>query len=260
MTELQTWLTSPTFIWAPFAAMFAMFLTAFIVFGVQVARSGLPQYKRGEGMASSIMGPYFVSFAFWLFAPVAKLAVRFEVHPDSLTWTSLVLQLLSAVVVGLGGFGVGGWLLLVGAVCDSLDGTVARARNLSSNAGEVLDAIVDRWADMAVFFGLAWYFHDYFPGFFLAVWAAAASMMVSYTRAKGESFQVDAKMGLMQRHERITYTVSGLLLSGLVELKFPSGAPARHYLMQAVLAGIAVLATQTSIRRTAFMRTELRKR
>jgi hypothetical protein len=30
--------------------------------------------------------------------------------------------------------------------------------------------------------------------------------------------------------------------------------------MQAVLAGIAVLATQTSIRRTAFMRTELRKR
>ena len=109
------------------------------------------------------------------------------------------------MAVAVGWFGLGGWTLVVGAMCDSLDGAVARERGLASDAGEVLDAAVDRWAEMAVFFGFAYYYRNDPVGFVLAAAACAGAVMVSYARAKGEAMGVDARMGLMQRHERAAY-------------------------------------------------------
>jgi hypothetical protein len=43
---------------------------------------------------------------------------------------------------------------------------------------------------------------DALPAIFIASAALVGTVVVSYTRAKGESFGVDTEIGFMQRHER----------------------------------------------------------
>jgi len=76
------------------------------------------------------------------------------VSPDTLTLISLVI---SGVSLPLAAFGIcqrPGAALVVGAAFDALDGIVAREQGIASDSGEVLDAVVDRYADAAPL--LAW--------------------------------------------------------------------------------------------------------
>jgi len=253
-------LTSPYLVWGPLVAMASIFLGLMVVFGVQVALRGMPHHPRVAHLGNAVMGQFFLEYFYWLQAPVGPVAVKLRIHPDVLSWSSLVLQLGAAFALGHDAIALGGWLLFAGAGCDSLDGTVARARNLSSDAGEVLDAIIDRWGEMAVCFGFAWMYRGWLPGFLLAMWACAASVMVSYTRAKGETLDLDAKMGVMNRHERAAYLITATIFSAALQHFRPEWDTAHHVLIVIALGLIATLGTVTAIRRTAFMRAELRKR
>ncbi len=255
------WLSSPALTWGPLVLLTALFLGALVVFGVRSAIWGMPHSERVERQGGTVvLGKFLMEYGLWLFAPVTRAAVRLRVHPDVLSWTSLVLHLGAAWAVGAGAFGLGGWLLVFGAACDALDGAVARARGVASDAGEVLDAVIDRWAEMAVFFGYAWYYRDLWWGFGLACGACAGAVIVSYSRAKGEIFGVDAKMGVMQRHERAAWLATATILSALWELWRPSTGFAAHPLVLFALAAIALLANWTGWQRTAPVRTELRRR
>ncbi len=105
-----------------------------------------------------------------------------------------------------------------GAAFDALDGIVARARGLSSDAGEVLDAVVDRYADAAPLLGLAVYYRASLPALLLVLCALLGSMLVSYVRAKSEAMSLSLPGGLMRRHERIAYLTAGLLLGPLWQM------------------------------------------
>jgi phosphatidylglycerophosphate synthase len=251
---------SPLLVWGPLLVITVLFFGLMAVFGVLVARDGLPHHPRVKNLGNAVMGQFFLEYFYWLQKPVGPIAVKLRISPDAVSWTSLVLQLLGAVALGSGAFAMGGWLLFLGAACDALDGTVARARDLASDAGEVLDAVIDRWAEMATCFGFAWYYRDDLLGFVLSVWACAASVMVSYTRAKGETLDLDAKMGVMNRHERAAYLISATIINAWIQLRWPESGHPRFYLVLVALGLIAGLGTVTAIRRTAFMRRELRKR
>jgi CDP-diacylglycerol--glycerol-3-phosphate 3-phosphatidyltransferase len=258
---VQTWLNSPLLMWGPLIAVLVLFLGALAVFAVQTARHGLVTSQRAAQLGESVvLSRFFVEYGLWMFRPAIRLAVRLGVHPDHISWASLWLHLVAGLALAAGGFGVAGWVLLFGAICDSLDGGVARARGLSSDAGEILDAVIDRWAEMIVFFGYAWYYRNDPFGFVVSVAACAGAVMVSYTRAKGETVQVDAKMGLMQRHERATYCIVSTIFSTLIETWWPSGDPPRHYLVLAALTCIAVLANVTGVVRARYIRDQLRQR
>jgi CDP-diacylglycerol--glycerol-3-phosphate 3-phosphatidyltransferase len=170
------------------------------------------------------------------------------------------VHFLAGLALAVGGFAFGGWMLVLGVVCDSLDGSVARARNLSSDAGEVLDAVIDRWAEMAVFFGLAWYYRNDLLGFLSAAGACSGAIMVSYTRAKGETLGIDAKQGLMQRHERAVYLTTAICFAAFIESVHPSVGTPRYLLVIVVLAIMAMLGNWTGIIRTQYIRSELRRR
>ena len=79
---------------------------------------------------------------------------------------------------------------------------VARARGTASDAGELIDAAVDRYAEIATFAGIAAYYRAYPPGFWLALASLGGALLVSYARAKGEISGIDARMGAMNRGER----------------------------------------------------------
>jgi phosphatidylglycerophosphate synthase len=133
---------------------------------------------------------------------------------------------------------------------------------MASDAGEVLDAAVDRWAEMAVFFGFAWYYRSLWLGFLLAVGACAGAVMVSYTRAKAETYRIDVAFGLMQRHERAVWLALATLGSSIWEAwrPTPAGGFALHVPVLVALAVIAVLANWTGWLRMQYTRQELRKR
>jgi phosphatidylglycerophosphate synthase len=248
--------------WGPLV-LTAIFLLAFVLFGLKSAMQGRPHTARVEKAGGSILlSKYMMEYGLWIFGPVARTAVRLEVHPDAFSWASLFLSVAAGLFLASGSFGVGGWILVFGAICDALDGAVARARGMASDAGEVLDAAVDRWAEMAVFFGFAWYYRSIWWGFILAVGACAGAVMVSYARAKAESFGIDAAMGLMQRHERAGWLAVATLGSSVWELARPTpvGMFAFHTPVLVALGVIAVLANWTGWLRTQYTRQELRKR
>jgi phosphatidylglycerophosphate synthase len=218
---------------------------------------------------SFLLSASLMEYGLWMAGPFARLATRLRLSPDALSWGSLLFHFAAAAALAGGRFTPAVWLLLLGGACDSLDGSVARARGLSSNAGEVLDAVIDRWSEMAVFFGLAYHYRDSDLGLGLSLFAAAGSLMVSYTRAKAQAMGVGAAGGFMQRHERAAYLIAAVLVAALLESwnepharvpaeEFPL-SPADWPIFTA-LALIGFFATVASLQRTARMRAALRKK
>jgi CDP-diacylglycerol--glycerol-3-phosphate 3-phosphatidyltransferase len=257
----SNWLDSRALNTAPLFLFTGAVLAAFGAYAIRSALRGRARSARAEQVGGSVLLSTFVmEFGLWLFGPVTRIGVRLRIHPDVFSWLSLLLQMLAGVLFALGNFGGGGWALVLGSFCDAVDGGVARARGLASDAGEVLDAALDRWGEMAVFFGLAWYYRGLWWAFLLVSAACAGAIMVSYARAKGQAFGVDAKMGLMQRHERAAWLSVATVFSGVWQAWSPSPGFARHGLVLFALAVIAVLANWTGWVRTRYTRQELRRR
>ena len=137
--------------------------------------------------------------------PIARAVGRLGVHPNTVTILGLMLQVGVAVVFGLGYLRLGGWLLLVVAPIDALDGALARALGKQSRFGAFLDSTLDRMADAVLILGLTAYYLQ--QGASLAVTllliSLVAAMLVSYVRARAEALGFSCKVGLLTRMERI---------------------------------------------------------
>ena len=92
-------------------------------------------------------------------------------------------------------------------------------------------------------------------GLTLAAVALSGSLLVSYTRARGESQGVVCKLGVMQRAERLLLLGFGALLDPTVSAVWGSGGVGT--LMVPVLGIIAVGTVGTAIFRTVWIAREL---
>jgi CDP-diacylglycerol--glycerol-3-phosphate 3-phosphatidyltransferase len=144
--------------------------------------------------------------------------------------------------------------LLFGASFDALDGIVARERGLSSDAGEVLDAVVDRYADAAPLLGLAVYYRASLTALLLVLFALLGSRLVSYVRAKSEAMGLSLPGGLMRRHERIAYLTAGLLLGPLLQM---ANIPVQMPLTLVAVAVVAVVSNLAAVQLTRRARAAL---
>ena len=140
-----------------------------------------------------------------LLAPLARAMGRLGIHPNTITVLGMLLQVGVGVVFGLGYITLGGWLLLIVAPIDVLDGTLARFMGKQSRFGAFLDSTMDRLSDAALILGLT--AHYVVQGAHLEVAllliSLVAAMMVSYTRARAEAAGFPCKVGLLTRMERI---------------------------------------------------------
>ncbi|MDL1874577.1 DNA-directed RNA polymerase subunit beta' [Cytophagia bacterium CHB2] len=125
------------------------------------------------------------------------------------------------------------------SLSQSIIGRVARATNRVTKFGALYDSTLDRYSEVFVFFGLAYFFVNIDPD---ALWrpvavavALGGSMMVSYIRARAEGLNLDCKVGLMQRPERVVSLGVGALISQEV--------------LTWVIIAIAILANFTAIQR-----------
>ncbi len=90
-------------------------------------------------------------------------------------------------------------LVIIGAgIFDMVDGRVARATNQVTQFGGFFDSIIDRYSDVALFFGLLVYYARANRFFYVVMVAFVmiSSVMVSYARARAESLIPSCKVGI----------------------------------------------------------------
>ena len=110
----------------------------------------------------------------------------------------------SAYFFAEGLFGYAGWIMIFGATFDMFDGKVARMTGKVSRSGAYYDSVMDRFGEGVVMIGLVSYFRYSWMLYFVVA-GLIGSMLVSYTRARGEGVGIVCKKGPMQRPERIVY-------------------------------------------------------
>ncbi len=147
--------------------------------------------------------------------PVAAGSLRLGLSPDALTIAGLLLSIVAGIAVAMGRLYPATLLLFLGALCDILDGSMARRAGRSSRRGAFLDSTLDRLAEIAVFIGLLVHFRAQLLVQVLVFVALTGSLMTSYARARAEGLGVDCKVGLLERPERLALLILGLLLAPL---------------------------------------------
>lgn len=231
--------------------------SAYAVRTAVVGRKPDPRVVREGG--SILLGAWVMEAFYWAIRAVGRAMVKTGLSPDALTITSLVVTLGSIPAAAAGDFGLAGVLLIVGSVFDAFDGIVARETRTASDAGEVLDAVVDRYADAAPLAGLAIFYRGSIWQMSIPLLAIVGSMMVSYVRAKAEAMRVDPPRTLMRRHERIAYLAVALLVGPLASTwigeRYAFGA---HRIATLALVGfIAAISNASALQMTIATRKRL---
>lgn len=182
--------------------------------------------------------------------PVAALLVRLRVNPNALTTVGTLCSIAGGVAFGLGRIHLAGFIIGLSAIFDVLDGIVARRTDQSTVFGAFYDSTLDRVADGAVLGGLLYFFatsptHSSRIMVVVSLVGLVGTFLVSYTRARAEALGIDAKVGFMQRPERVALISApqaffGLALNGAVLI--------------AVVSILALSAWVTAVQRVLYVR------
>ena len=185
-------------------------MPVFALSGANRAMDALESTTRGKFVLGSFVRRWF----FWFVRPVERLSLLLGLSPLFYNLLGFAFGAVAGLCFASGRLAMGGWAVLLSGVADALDGRIARARGLAGPRGAFLDSTIDRFAEVAAFVGLAVAFRA--SGAALAVVAAAlgGSLLVSYTRARGESQGVLCTAGVMQRAERLLLIGFGAILDG----------------------------------------------
>ncbi len=96
--------------------------------------------------------------------PVSRLLTRYLVGtpltPNQISFLSMVLSCLGALAFAMGGYvalALGGIAAQIASIVDGCDGEVARLKRMHSDFGGWFDAVLDRYADAFLLFGLTWH-------------------------------------------------------------------------------------------------------
>jgi CDP-diacylglycerol--glycerol-3-phosphate 3-phosphatidyltransferase len=222
-------------------------------YGLRVAVKGRAHYERIDRQGGSrLLTKGAMELGYWILHPAARLLALLGITPNKVSWASLAFGFLAGVCLAAGHFGFGAICATISGLLDSLDGMVARISGIASDAGEVLDAAVDRYVEFFFLSGLIIYYHEIPVLQVLALLALLGSFMVSYSTTKAEALNIDPPKGSMRRPERAVYLTLGATLSALTipwleihqEFSVPLGYP-----MVMALGLVAVVANVSSIER-----------
>ena len=206
----------------------------------------------GRG-GSFFLGYWVRNWFYWFSRPMVRVSVAAGLSPFFFNAIALFFGLASLVFYAYGRLPAAGWMILLSGFADIMDGEVARGRGLANPAGAFIDSTLDRFSEFAVFIGLAAYFGSGFRVLVVLV-ALGGSLLVSYTRARGESLGVLCKGGLMQRAERILLLGIGSIVDPSLSGLFGRG---EGFTLTILVAAIALGTVGTAIYRTVWISRKL---
>jgi len=229
-----------------FVVVFGLALLSMPVYAWRGRRPDADATRKGTRFVLGL-GDFLVHWLMWFLGPAERIVLRLGWSPDVFNFAGLGFGLLSGVLIGLGHLEAGGWAIALGGVCDIFDGRVARARGLAGPYGQFIDSTLDRFVEVFALLGFVVYLGPHPYGPLAAAAALGGSLLVSYTRARGESVGVLCREGLMQRAERLVLMFLVCLVDGWISARL--GKPPG----QAAVWVLALIATGTFL--TAAQRT-----
>ena len=204
-----------------------------------------------------LLGYWIRDWVMWAIRPLERALIASGIDPVVLNVTGALLGLAAGVAYIAREPGVAGWLILLGGLADIMDGRIARARNVVSTYGEFLDSVLDRFAEVFAFVGLAFYLSWTPWGVLATTLAIGSSLLVSYARAKAGQVGVDCRGGVMQRAERLVL----LAVASLIDRPLAAAGDWQEgAVLLAAVALIGVGAFGTAVFRTATVARVLRSR
>ena len=184
-----------------------------------------------------------------VFRPIAKGLLRMGVSPDAVTIIGALGTIAAALYFfSTGKFLVGALVVAALALFDALDGTMARLSGKSGPWGAFLDSTLDRFADAAIFGGIAVFYLITEPHVltgYLAIVCLVLGFGVSYARARAEGLGFTAAVGIAERADRLAAVLVAAALVGV-------GLP--HAVMTVVLGLLAVASVITVLQRMVVVR------
>ena len=132
---------------------------------------------------------------------LSRILVRTAVTPNQISLVSWVLSCIAAGLMAMSGYpalAIGGVLAQLASIIDGCDGEIARLKHLQSEFGGWLDAVLDRYADAILLFGLMW--HEFAAtgtnlSILLGFAAIAGSFLNSYTADKYDGLMAQRLQG-----------------------------------------------------------------
>jgi phosphatidylinositol phosphate synthase len=192
---------------------------------------------------------YLKNGALRVIEPAISFLARHNVSPNKITTVGTLITIAAGVVYATGHIMTAGWIMAVTAFFDVIDGQVARRTGRCTVFGAFYDSTLDRIADGALMAGLTVFYatnpiHHNAYMMVVCLIGIVGTFLVSYTRARAESLGIDAKVGVMQRPERIVLLSAPQALFGL----FWNG-----WVLIGIIILLSVTACITAVQRIAFV-------
>ncbi|MEY4291411.1 MAG: hypothetical protein RL130_1353 [Actinomycetota bacterium] len=179
--------------------------------------------------------------------PIARGAVRLRITPDMVTVFGTVGTILtSLLLIPRGDLFYASIIIPLFLLSDLFDGAIARLSDRGATLwGGFLDSTCDRLSDSALLGSLAIYcMLEENPLAPVVLASIVLGFLVSYVRAKSESYGVACTIGIAERTERLVLSLFAIGLEGL-------GVP---YALAIGIWALALLSAITVIQRVVVVR------
>jgi phosphatidylglycerophosphate synthase len=181
---------------------------------------------------------------------LGRICLKLGLTPNILTAASLVCAIVSGIFFWKGEIWWGVVWMLLTSFTDMLDGSTARAGNMGTPFGGILDHVSDRYGEFFILTGIT-LSHMVHPGW--GLFALFGMIIASYTRAAAESIGKieDCAVGFVGRLEKFALIIIGAVL----ERYFPS---ARWLEIALIIVGVTSYVT--SIQRLIYAHRALKEK
>jgi len=178
---------------------------------------------------------------------LGKACLKVGLTPNILTAISFLCAVVSGIYFWKAEIWWGIFWMLLTSFTDMLDGSTARAGNIGTVWGGILDHVSDRYGEFLILAGIALSGLVH-PGW--ALFALFGMIIASYTRAAAESIgKLDnCAVGFMGRLEKFVVIIIGAIL----ERYYPEG---RWFEVALIIVGVASYVT--SIQRLIYAKKQL---
>lgn len=186
---------------------------------------------------------------------LGKVCLKLGLTPNMLTGLSLICALVSGIFFWKSELWWGVIFMLATAFTDMLDGSTARAGNLGTVFGGILDHVSDRYGEFFILAGITMSGAVH-PGW--GLFALFSMLIASYTRAAAESIGKleNCAVGIVGRLEKFLLIMGG----SIIEVYLPTGTWPRGGWLEFALIIVGVTSLITAIQRLVYTKKKLGNR
>jgi phosphatidylglycerophosphate synthase len=178
---------------------------------------------------------------------LGKACLRLGLTPNVLTAMSLLCSIVSGIAFWRDEMLWGVFWMIATAFTDMLDGSTARAGNMGTVFGGILDHVSDRYAEFFILAGITMS-KAVHPGW--GLFALFGMIIASYTRAAAESIGKieNCAVGIMGRFEKFLLIMTG----SIIEHYLPVGSWPRGGWLEFALIIVGLTSFVTSAQRLVY--------